>query len=206
LAAEEGMVETTDRPPATRTDAPRTRCALLTVALALAVAAVPAAAPRARAEPACDDSSAAFDRLLARKAHDHPTPEGRGAVHWSKIKWTGRQWALAEVAVPAGGQHLCIHAGNTDVADTLTGLDRALKDAGLTRDDFRGSVGYVCHVEVAGLRESKNEGCARDVLVEVMDACEVSTKAEPCPRLEDYEGLTAEQTARYKALSAPAAR
>lgn len=199
------MAETTDRPPVTRTDAPPIWCAPRRRVLLAALALV-CAAPLAHAGPTCDDSSAAFDRLLARKAHDHPTPQGRGAVHWSKITWTGKQWALAEVAVPAGGQHLCIHAGNTDVADTLTGLDRALKDAGMTRDDFRGTVGYVCHVEVAGLRESKSEGCARDVLVEVMDACEVSARAEPCPRLEDYEGLTAEQTARYRTLAAPASR
>ncbi|MCW5892414.1 MAG: hypothetical protein KIT14_17980 [bacterium] len=199
------MAETTDRPPEARMDAPRMRRSPRRRVLLTALALV-CAAPLARAEPACDDSSAAFDRLLARKSHDHPTPQGRGAVHWSKIKWTGKQWALAEVAVPTGGRHLCIHAGNADVADTLSGLDRALPDAGMTRDDFQGNVAFVCHVEVAGLRESKHEGCARDVLVEVMDACEVSARAEPCPRLEDYDDLSAEQTARYKTLSAPSAR
>jgi hypothetical protein len=200
------MAETTDRPTATRRDAfqPRRRArgfALLGACTAALVATAPAFA-----EPVCDGSPAAFDRLLTRKAHDHPTEQGRGAVHWSKIKWTGKQWALAEVAAPADGrepQRLCIRAGNADVAKTLAKLDSAVPSAGMTRDDFKGDIAFVCHVEVGGLGASKEAGCARDVLVEVMDVCEVSIGAEPCPRLEDYQGLTSAQTARYRSLSPP---
>jgi hypothetical protein len=201
------MVETMDRPDATRREALQTlwprrlRRLLLLAPCALALLAASAV----RAEPGCDGSSAAFDRLLTRKSHDHPTTQGRGAVHWSKIKWTGKQWALAEVAAPADGrdpQRLCIQAGNADVAKTLARLDSAVPSAGMTRDDFKGDTAFVCHVEVGGLAASKEAGCARDVLVEVIDVCEVSIGAEPCPRLEDYQGLTPEQTARYRGFAA----